>query len=223
MGFKLTIPGPHLMRVGKETYKALPSGTVLHRIHQTAFQANQFNGTDRGNARFSPIRNPAGTIVPTIYGAESFECAACEIILRCPDVPPQVGTGPIPLQISYPADYAHHSHSEIRTTIDIELVDLTVAGQRMIGVNGNALLAGPRSTYGATRGWAEAIHLACPRSHGLYYSSYQYGPEFAVVLFGDRLPPDALTTISTRAVADAGCHDEVRKLAQTLSIEYEDV
>ncbi len=90
-------------------------------------------------------------------------------------------------------------------------------------MNANALLAGPRSTYPVTRSWAERIHDTCPAAQGLYYISYQYGPEFALVLFGDRVPGDILEALDKRAVADPLCHEDIRQLADTLTIDYADV
>lgn len=224
MKFDLEIPDPSTMRVGKETYVPLKSGTELHRIHHSDFDAAQYNGTDKGNARFSPIRDAAGAIVPTVYGGETFACAACEIILRCPDVPPiDPKTGLPTLQVVFPADFAAHRHSIVRTTLDLNLLDLRITGQRRIGVNGNALLAGPKSTYPATRGWAERIHGACPDAQGIYYTSVQAGPDHALVLFGDRIPGTGLVEVSTRKVADQPCHDAIVALARGLSIEYQNV
>jgi len=224
MKFTLEIPDPATMRVGKEVYISLPAGTALDRIHQKIFNAHQFNGTDKGDARFSPIRDAAGAVIPTIYAAEGFECAACEIILRCPDAPAVDPASGLPtFRIVYPSDFKDHSHSVVRTALDLKLVDLTIAGQRKIGVDGNALLAGPKSTYPATRGWAAQIHAKCPDAQGLYYSSFQFGPQFAVVLFGDRLGPGALVAETSRSVADPACHDEIGSLARSLSIEYGDV
>ena len=224
MRFVLAIPDPSTMRVGKESYVTLPAGTELHRLHRDRFAPEKFNGTDLGNARFSPIRNAAGAIIPTIYAAESFDCATCEIVLRCPDAPPVVAKTGLPtFQIVFPSDFADYDHSIVRTTGDLTLVDLTIAGQRKLGVNQNALLAGPRRTYPATRAWAEAIHANCPTADGLYYNSFQLGPQFAVVLFGDRLPVGALGPVSSRRVADAPCHGEISLLAKGLLIEYDDV
>lgn len=224
MKFELSIPDPATLKTGKQNYVELKSGTVFHRIHPTKYKPDEFNRSDRGNARFSPIRNDEGGIIPTIYGAESFECATCEIILRCPDVPTTNPlTGMPSLQIVYPADYREHSHSVVETAAHMKLVDLTIAGQRKIGIDANALLAGPKSSYKATRDWAEAIHTACPSAHGIYFSSFQYGPQFAVVLFGDRVPGGALKPISTRLVAGPMCHLEIRAIADSLSIEYEDI
>lgn len=224
MKFSLEIPDPSTMRVGKEAYMSLKRGTELHRIHPEAFGATQFNDTNKGDARFSPIRSGTGAIIPTIYGGETFECATCEIILRCPDAPPvDPKTGLPTFQIVFPSDFAQHCHSVVNTTVDLKLVDLTITGQRKIGVDHNALLAGPKSTYPATRRWAERIHATCPDTQGIYYSSFQAGPCFAVVLFGDRLPADSLTEVSTRRVADKPCHDEIATLAHALSIDYANV
>jgi hypothetical protein len=223
MRFSIKIPRPAIMKVGKEEYHLLKAGTELHRIHWDVSGSTDFNGIDKGNARFSPIRNEAGDIIPTIYAAQSFECAACEIILRCPDTPPRNRTTVAARDIVHPSDYCRHAHSHLRTRADLNLVSLLTKDQRKIGVNSNALLAGPRSTYGDTRGWAERIHATCPTAQGLFYSSYQYGPEFAVVLFGDRVPSDILDAMATRAISDPVCHDEIYKLADSLSIDYVDV
>jgi len=224
MRFDLTLPDPSTMRVGKEAYVTLDAGTELHRIHPAIYRAEQFNPTATGDARFSPIRDAEDTIIPTIYAAQTFACAACEIILRCPDtssVDPK--TGLPSFQIVFPADFRAYSHSILRTTAPLRLVDLTTAGQRKIGINHNVLLAGPRSTYPATRAWAERIHAACPAVQGLYYSSVQFGPDFAILLFGDRVGENAQEPVSSRAVADAPCHADIRAIAESLSIEYEDV
>lgn len=224
MRFDLTIPDPSTMRVGREAYVTLDAGTELHRIHPAAYSAEQFNPTAAGDARFSPLRDTEGSIIPTIYAAETFACATCEIILRCPDtLPVDPKTGLPTFQIVYPADFRAYSHSIVRTASALRLVDLTNAGQRKIGVNHNALLAGPRSTYPATRAWAERIHATCPTAHGLYYNSVQFGPDFAILLFGDRVGVNALEPVSTRAVADTPCHAEIHAIAESLSIDYQDV
>ena len=224
MRFDLTIPDPSTMRVGKEAYVTLAKGTELHRIHPSVYKSEQFNPTSAGDARFSPIRDGRGAIIPTIYAAQTFDCAACEIILRCPDtMPVDPKTGLPTFQIVFPADFCGYNHSIVRTMMELDLVDLTNAGQRKIGVNQNALLAGPRSTYSATRAGAERIHSTCPKAQGIYYSSTQFGPDFAIVLFGDRVPAGILDPVSSRLVIDAACHSEIRSLANSLSIEYEDL
>lgn len=40
-------------------------GREMHRVHDSAYLGNQFNPTSSGNARFSPIRDSSGAIIPT--------------------------------------------------------------------------------------------------------------------------------------------------------------
>lgn len=127
------------------------------------------------------------------------------------------------LQVVCPTDHADLSYSVVTTEGDLNLVDLTNAGQRRIGIDNNALVAGPRSTYANTRAWAEMIHRSCPDAQGLYYTSLQFGPEFAIILFGDRVPVNALSHIETVPVTDPTCHARIFDRATSLSIDYVDI
>ncbi len=100
--------------------------------------------------------------------------------------------------IVHPSDFAAYNHSRIMTAADLKLLDRSIAGQRRIGLNENVLLAGPRTTYTATRAWAEAIHAAFSEAQGLHYQSYQFGPRYAVVLFGDRVAKGSLVERAVR-------------------------
>lgn len=220
MDIKITLPGPDAMRVGHEAYVSLPSGILLHRIHPLAYGSSQFNPSPDGDARFSPIRDKAGAIIPTIYAAESFECAVCEIILRCPDMPADTKGA---LRDVPPSKYKNHAHSTLTLMRDLELVDLTNKGQRSIGVEHNAILVGSSASYPITRAWAERIHAECPDAQGIYYTSYQWGPEFAILIFGDRVDPDIFEDGAIRPVAESTCHDEIVNLGKELDLEYIDI
>ena len=214
---KLAEPAPENFRAPLP--KGLPAGTELHRIHHGDYGSCQFNGTDRGNARFSPIRDLRGDIIPTIYAGQSFRCASCEIILRAPDAAPDPGA----LTVVSPQDFAAYQHSAIRTKRDLQLVDLTAMGQRAVGLTGNALPSGGTLHYPATRAWAEAIHTHVSWAEGIFYTSYQCGPEFALVLFGDRCP-DVLDGIApARPVRAASVEDEIRTIGEMIEIEYVDI
>lgn len=222
--FSLAIPEPAIFRASRAFFHDLPSGTTLHRIHSNRFGSTEFNATDLGNARFSPIRRPDRTIIPTIYAAETFECAVCETILRCPDVEmldPLTGR-PVSIAVP-PRKWRSSMHSAIRTIRDLRLVDLTTRGQRRIGINRNALLAGPTGTYPATRAWAEVIHADCPDVHGVFYTSHQFGPQFAIMLFGDRTAGAIENRTPPRSIAQMDCDREIRMLADSFGITYEDL
>lgn len=220
MDIKISLPSPDAMRVGNEAYVCVLSGTELHRIHPMKFGSSQLNPSTDGDARFSPIRDSSGNIIPTVYAAESFECAVCEIILRCPDMP-AMSTDAI--RDVPPSKYKEHAHSTLTLNRDLKLVDLTIKGQRSIGVEHNALLAGSSSTYPTTRAWAERIHTECQDAQGIYYTSYQWGPETAILVFGDRIEPDTFTDGAIRPVAENACHREIVKLGRELDIEYIDI
>jgi hypothetical protein len=51
MRFDLTIPNPSLMRVEKDSYVSLVAGIHPHRFHLAAYQAEEFNRTNAGDAR----------------------------------------------------------------------------------------------------------------------------------------------------------------------------
>ena len=213
-----------LAELAPENFRAplstvLPAGTDLHRIHHGDYGSCQFNETDRGNARFSPIRDVRGDIIPTIYAAQSFRCASCEIILRAPDAVPAPGA----LTVVCPQDFAAYQHSAIQTRRDLKLVDLTAMGQRAVGLMGNALLSGGTLHYPATRAWAEAIHTHVSWAEGIFYTSYQCGPEFALVLFGDRCLNVLDGIAPERPVRAASVEDEIRTIGEMIGIEYVDI
>ncbi|RWR16959.1 RES domain-containing protein [Sinirhodobacter populi] len=197
----------------------LPSGAELHRIHNQAHGPCEFNGTNLGSARFSPIKDLHGKIIPTIYAAESFKCAACEIILRAPDAV----SDPSALTVVSPQDYQSYQHSVVRSRRALDLVDLTAFGQRAIGLIGNALLAGGTLHYQTTRAWAEAIHAYIPWAAGIYYTSYQAGPEFALILFGDRCSDALEETAPARPIRAPSVEDEIRDIGKAIGIEYADI
>lgn len=222
--FSIEIPGPARFKASRAFYFDLPMGKDLHRIHSGRFGSIEFNATDLGDARFSPIRTPDGAIIPTLYAAETFECAVSETILRCPDLEPiDPETGARVSIAIRPHKWRASVHSTLQANRDLHLVDLTAQGQRRLGIDRNALLAGPTATYPTTRAWAEAIHRDCPDAHGLYYTSHQFGPKFAIMLFGDRVPDALRETSPRRSVADPDCDREIRALAQSFGFAYEDL
>jgi hypothetical protein len=221
--FKIEIPDSASFDATRVTFNTLTAGTDLHRVHSGRFGATQFNATEFGNARFSPIKRRDGTIIPTIYAGQTFDCAVSEIILRSPDMNQFDRSSGAKVNITIrPHKWREFEHSSLVTTQDLNLVDLTVSGQRRLAIDRNALLAGPTSTYTTTRAWAEAIYEGCADAHGIYYTSHQLGPDFAVMLFGDRAP-NCLTPVLGRPVTDSICDSEIRSLARSFGFFYENI
>ncbi|WP_338526843.1 RES domain-containing protein [Erwinia aphidicola] len=51
-------------------------------MHRQRYSGSSFNNTVVGNARFSPIFTPDGTVIPTLYAGESPRVALCEVIFH---------------------------------------------------------------------------------------------------------------------------------------------
>ena len=220
--FTLAIPPVSALRTEAADYKQISSGIALHRIHHRDFPGDLYNGSDDGDARFSPIRDRAGNIIPTIYAAESFQCAVCEIVLRAPEqmlVDPR--TGAINKAVVAPSDYDEHQYSRVALNRDLELLDLSTIGQRKIGVDHNALIAGPDVTYPMTRAWAETIYDNFPDIDGLHYVSHQTG-EDAMVLFGTRAA-GAFSVLEAINLNTASVTQSIKKLARALGMRYVDL
>jgi hypothetical protein len=61
----------------------------MHRVHETIYAVDQFNPSPKGNARFSPIHEPSGRVIPTLYAATTPRGAWMESVFR--DVPYRAG------------------------------------------------------------------------------------------------------------------------------------
>ncbi len=217
----LAIPPVSALRTEAADYKQIPAGVELHRVHHWDYPGDLYNDYDGGDARFSPIRDSAGHIIPTIYAAASFQCAVCEIVLRAPEqmlVDPRTGT--INKAVVAPSDYDEHQYSRVVLNSDLKLLDLSTIGQRKIGVDRNALIAGSDVTYVTTRAWAEAIYDNFPEIDGLHYVSHQTG-EDVMMLFGTRAA-GAFRVLETVNLNTYPITQAIKKLARSLGMKYVD-
>lgn len=139
---KAPVPGEAL----NLTFITLPAGTLLHRIHSSRFGATQYNPTGGGNARFSPIRNAAGQVVPTLYAGSTFHCAAMETVFH--DVPYAPGFKTVQQR-----RFAGNLHSYVLLGSDLQLVDLSSKALRLLGVPRSQLIDTEADHYPCTRQW----------------------------------------------------------------------
>jgi hypothetical protein len=206
----ITPPPPAILHV---TLMTLPRGQVLHRVHQEKYAAAQFNPGVQGNARFSPIRNDLGEPIPTLYAGTSFPCVLMESVFH--DVPHTAGFKSFDKN-----KLAGQIHSELETTCDLQLVDLSSVALRKLGVPRKQLIDTGKDQYPATRQWAEAIHRQCPEAQGLNWVSRQDDSAQAFMLFGDRLPATGLRPRgnSRNILKDEDTYDEVLDLADRIGV-----
>lgn len=207
----VAIPPPPILHITLTTW---PAGALLHRVHHLDYGAVQFNPGIRGNARFSPIADLDGNLIPTLYGGSSFACAAMESVFH--DVPFAAG-----FKAYDKGKLEGHGHSQFTAAQDLVLADLASRPLRKLGVERKQLIDTEKDQYPVTRQWAVAIHAAFPEVQGLCWISRQDDSARAVVLFGDRIAEGVLRrAASTRSlVADPGAYGELLVLAEQIGVD----
>ena len=187
---------------------------MIHRVHHLDHDAVQFNPGLKGNARFSPIADPHGERIPTLYGGSSFACAAMESVFH--DVPF------VPGFKSYDkGKLSGQGHSQFSARRDLLLADLGSKALRKPGVPRNCLIDTEKDQYPSTRQWAVAIHAGFPQVQGLCWISRQDDSARAVVLFGDRIAKGVLEPgVPTRSlVDDPVAYGELLALAERIGVD----
>lgn len=187
--------------------------TTLHRVHLEKYAGDEFNPGVKGNARFSPIKCAKGKPIRTLYGGNTFECAAMETVFH--DVPFAPG-----LKSYDKAKLEDQVHSQLSPGDDLVLADLRGKALRKLGVERKQLIDTEKDQYPATREWAEAIHAQCPDVQGLCWTSRQDDSAQAVMLFGDRIASGVLrlTATSRSLLNDGDVYDDVLNLAEQIGV-----
>lgn len=205
------LPPPPILHL---TTTRWPAGAVLHRVHKLEYGAVQFNPGIVGNARFSPIADLDGRLIPTLYGGSSFACAAMESVFH--DVPFAAGFK------AYDKNKLEgQGHSQCTSSQDLVLADLGSRALRKLGVERKQLIDTEKDQYPLTRQWAVAIHAAFAEVQGLCWISRQDDSARAVVLFGDRIADGVLQpAASTRSlVGDPVAYGELLVLAEQIGVD----
>ena len=141
-------------------------GTILHRMHGSGFRPAQFNPCKGQPTRFAPFVDGAGSCVPTLYAATTREAAAFESIFH--DIEPSASFKTIRLSV-----VESRSASRIAPKRDLPVGKLFAPDLKAWGLNRGDLIETPKSTYGQTVLWAQAIHHARPDVDGLIWTSRQ--------------------------------------------------
>jgi hypothetical protein len=185
----------------------------IWRIHPAQYRSAQFRSGPDGNARFSPIRNSDGAVIPTLYGARTLSCAMMETILHDVPAPPEDYI----LDIDRLRD-ADVRVSRVRCQRALTMVDLSSKGLKRIGLQRRDLIDTPVEDYPRTREWAVRLH-AETSAHGLLWVSRQDDEAKALVLFGDRITEPAFSIEIDRERLYEGKHlDTLLALAEHVGI-----
>lgn len=154
-------------------------GEEFYRVHDAVYMGNEFNPSRKGNARFSPIRDSDGKIIPTLYAGTSLDCALMETIFH--DVPFAAGFKPLSI-----TKLAGKVHTVFAPKVDLKLVDLGSIALRRLGVDRAHLIDTTKWHYSETRKWAERFYGQFGDVQGLRWTSRQDDSAEAVMLFGTR-------------------------------------
>ena len=187
--------------------------TTMYRVHETVYAVDEFNPSPKGNARFSPILDPSGKVIPTLYAATTPRGALMESVFR--DVP-------------YRAGFKHvdrkrlegRACSTLLFQTNFQLLDLSKVALRGLGIPPRRLIDTTKAHYPVTRSWAEQVYAAHSKVQGFLWSSRQDDRSLAVVLFGSRVQPlDLLDGNFSRPLIKNGVpEDFVLDLATNLRV-----
>ena len=156
------------------------SGKTMYRVHDAIYAVDQFNPSPKGNARFSPILDPSGQVIPTLYAATTPRGALMESVFR--DVPYRTGFKHVDAK-----GLEGRVCSTLHFRTDFQLLDLSKVALRGLGIPPRQLIDTTKAHYPATRNWAEQVYAAHPQVQGFIWSSRQDDRALAVVLFGSRV------------------------------------
>lgn len=190
----------------------LATGTELVRVHDPAFDGAAFNPCLGGPTRFAPLRQPSGDCLPTLYAAETLECAVHESIFH--DLPFDAPDKFVPRQ-----KVTSRAISWLTVTAELRLASLHEPDLNRIGRTRAELVDTAPSAYPHTARWGEAFHRAAPDVVGLVWTSRRCDPARAYVLFEDRVPPGALVVRERVDVAGSAAHlAQIRAFGRRASI-----
>jgi hypothetical protein len=208
------LSGGHLdpAQVGRVQWEPRALWRVYAQVHGPA----GFNGTNRGNARFSPIEH-VGAIIPTMYLATSVQAALMETVLH--DAPvPSAGF----ILTLEPAKEPRRI-SRLQSTMALQLADLSTVGLRRVGISRSDVVDSDKTHYPVTRQLATWIYANCPDVQGLAWTSRQDDSAQAIVLYEPRLAGGTLAILDQDAEFFSGPHhaaliDLVARLGASLMI-----
>jgi hypothetical protein len=165
----------------------LPAGTQLYRVHRRWRATTEFNPTVAstlfGGGRFDPV---AGDEYPYLYLSLSAQAALAEVLLR--NLPfNNRGTRILPQ-----ATIRERQLASLELTTSLTLITLSTSSQLAAIGQDEWLIHADTQDYPQTRGWGRWLREQAPWAHGLIWPSKRDLGEKAVLLFGDRCPPDSL-------------------------------
>ncbi len=186
---------------------------AIWRIHPARYRPAEFRFGKDGDARFSPIQDAKGAVIPSLYGARTVACAMMETILH--DVPAPPTDYILDLERLRDADLRI---SRLRCKRALSLVDLSSKGLKRIGLQRRDIIDTPVEEYVRSREWAARLHTQTS-AHGLSWTSRQDDEAKALIVFGDRVAESSFRVEIDRAPVYEGEYvDALLGLAEHVGI-----
>ena len=157
----------------------LPSGTTLYRVHRFPHKVSEFNPTPASPYAGGRFDSQDGKYAH-LYAGQSEAAAIAETLLR--GLPSNRKGRFLPK-----ARLKDRILSELRTTLDLELVRLHGDGLLRIGAVPGLTKCEARD-YPYTRRWAQAIRSWAPTACGFVWRSRYRDDLLSCVFFSDRTP-----------------------------------
>ena len=185
-----------------------------YRVHGAALNGTSFNPSPWSNARFSTLKRADSTVVPVLYAADTVEGALMETVFH--EAPtPSAGAH---LRRSEIAD-KNLVLSEIRTTMPLQMIDLTSTGLRRVGLTRPQVVDTDATAYPTTQALARHLYSACPTVCGIQWMSRQLDRSRAVMLFADRVLSGSITLAApSRSVLDSEVEEQILDLVEALGM-----
>ncbi len=178
------------------------AGTPLHRLHHVDYPGARFNPCLGSGTRFAPLED-AGSCIPTLYAATTFDGAAFETVFR---------GRPHPLAGVPRQEVETRGASELRPLRDLSLVPFFSPELSAWGLDPVAVFAPDASSYPGCRALALRAWADNPAAVGLVWSSVRDSSAWALLLFGDRLSEADFEHARLREVrSDPGLLAELRE------------
>ena len=168
---------------------SLPTGTLLHRVHDKKFAGNSPNPSTASLYRFSPIFDLANNVVPTLYAGDTQHCAFMETVFR------NISSTPGRRSIRA-SKLDTRVYSTIITTRPLKLGRLDATALARFGLQQQQLTATDAVYYAITARWAEAFFRTDSSLDGIAWPSHRSSPNMAYMLFGKPTTSDDLKIIT---------------------------
>jgi hypothetical protein len=187
-----------------------------HRIHSQDYHPLSFNPNGKGNARFSPFTDAAGTVVASLYAGSSIKAALMETVFHETPVP---SSGSILLESN--VIERKWVRTDFANTEPLTLIDLTSIGLQRIGLSRPEVIDTTSARYPFTQDLARKLYTHFPQAHGIRWVSRLYDEGICIVLYEDRIAPGMLLQRSAPvSVLDGDTMLELLDLVEQLDMSF---